>query len=376
MDFTLDETAQAAKELAARIFADFAAGPETAGSAHATGDLRLRSALAEAGLLGLHLPAEHGGADLGLAAATVVLEEQGRVTAGAPLWPLLTASYALAHFAPEPDRLAWLGAADGAPRATVALEEFGPADPWAPEAVAQAAGDGWRLSGTKAAVPLGGGDAGAVLVSASAGGRPGLFLVDALAPGLAWEPTSTTDLAPAANLDLRDVPATRLGDGDGDDGAEAVLAAVLDVAVLGVCATQIGVMRGALALAASYLSQRHQFGRPLATFQAVQHKLADCYMDIEATAVTLWQAVSDVDERAARRATSVPVAQWWSAQAGLDVVHRTQHLHGGIGLDIDFPAHRFYLWARQLAGTLGADRDVLTRLGDRIASGESEWVLR
>ncbi|MER7003196.1 acyl-CoA dehydrogenase family protein [Dactylosporangium sp. NPDC000555] len=369
MDFTLDETAQAAKELAARIFADFAAGPEAAET-----DLRLRSALAEAGLLGLHLPAEHGGAGLGLAAATVVLEEQGRVTAAAPLWPLLTASYALAHFAPEPARLAWLGAADGAPRVTVALEEFGPADPWAPAAVAEAAGEGWRLSGTKTAVPLGGAAAGAVLVSASAGGRPGLFLVDAMAPGLAWEPTTTTDLTPAAHLGLRDVPATRLG--DGDDGAEAVLAAVLDVAVLGVCATQLGVMRGALALAASYLSQRHQFGRPLATFQAVQHQLADCYMDIEATAVTLWQAVADVDERAARRATSVPVAQWWSAHAGLDVVHRTQHLHGGIGLDLDFPAHRFYLWARQLAGTLGADHDVLTRLGDRIASDESGWVAR
>ncbi|HLV73608.1 MAG TPA: acyl-CoA dehydrogenase family protein, partial [Vulgatibacteraceae bacterium] len=110
--------------------------------------------------------------------------------------------------------------------------------------------------------------------------------------------------------------------------------------------------QGALRLAADHLSAREQFGRPLATFQAVQHQLADCYIEIDALRVCLWHAISLI--AAGEDAESaVLVAKWWADEGGLNVVHRTQHLHGGIGVDVDYPVHRHFLWGKQISGTLG-----------------------
>jgi acyl-CoA dehydrogenase len=119
-------------------------------------------------------------------------------------------------------------------------------------------------------------------------------------------------------------------------------------------------------LAASYLSERVQFGRPLGSFQAVQHQLADCYIDIEAMRVTLWQAVTALEDgEAAERA--VLVAKWWAGEGGWNVVHRVQHVHGGIGVDTDYPVHRHFLWGRQIATTLGGAAAGLSRLGELLA---------
>lgn len=95
--------------------------------------------------------------------------------------------------------------------------------------------------------------------------------------------------------------------------------------------------------------------KPLATFQAVQHQLADCYIDIEAMRVTLWHAVDALadpfDAEAADRAALV--AKWWATEGGLNTVHRIQHVHGGIGVDTDYPVHRHFLWGKQISTTLG-----------------------
>ncbi|MEK8145902.1 acyl-CoA dehydrogenase family protein [Streptomyces sp. M10(2022)] len=96
---------------------------------------------------------------------------------------------------------------------------------------------------------------------------------------------------------------------------------------------------GALRYAAGHLGERHQFGRPLATFQAVQHQLADCYIDIDAMHVTLWHAVDALrgGTGAADAERAALVAKWWTSQGGLNTVHRIQHVHGGIGVDTDYP---------------------------------------
>lgn len=360
MDFTLDEETLAVKELAGKILGDYS------GTSTAEADGALRIALGEAGLLGLHLSNDYDGNDLPIGVPMALLEEQGRVTGGVPLWPLVAASFAIARFASVEERGGYLPeVVTGSTSVTVALEEFDAADPLSPTTRATKSNGSWTLTGTKAAVPVAG-SVRAVVVSAADEAGPGLFLVDADVTGLQWQPTSTTDNTPTANLQLQGAKAILLGD-------QEALQHVLDVAILGICATQLGVMQGALMMAATHLSERHQFGRPLATFQAVQHALADCYIDIDASRVTLWQALSDVEDAAANRVSSVPVAQWWAARAGLDVVHRTQHLHGGTGVDRDFDAHRFYLWARQLAGTLGNQHTTLARLGDHlVASGVQE----
>ena len=137
--------------------------------------------------------------------------------------------------------------------------------------------------------------------------------------------------------------------------------------LVGLCALQVGVTAAALRLAADYTSSRTQFGKPLSTFQGVAIKAADAYIAIEAMRVTMLQAAWRLDEgRDARE--EVLVAKWWAAEGGHRVVHITQHLHGGIGADIDYPVHRYFLWGKQLEVALGGASETLARLGVALSS--------
>lgn len=371
MDFSLGEELEAVRDLAREIFTDRAT-PErlrAVETSPARIDERLWADLASAGLLAAVLPERDGGAGLGMPGLCVLLEEQGRRVAPVPLWPALTGALAVAARGTARQRAELLpGLADGGRRTTVALEEFGPADPLAPRTTAVADGaDGahWRLTGTKAVVPSPAG-AGHVLVTAGTAAGPGLFLVASDAPGATWEHAETTSHDLSAHLILDGAP----GEPVGTPGDEAVAALVRD-ARLALAAVQVGVAEGALRYAAGHLGERRQFGRPLAAFQAVQHQLADCYIDIEAMRVTLWQAVDALaapcDAEDADRAALV--AKWWAGEGGLNTVHRVQHVHGGIGVDTDYPVHRHFLWGKQISTTLGGAGADLERLGALLAGG-------
>ncbi|GAA3129927.1 acyl-CoA dehydrogenase family protein [Streptosporangium carneum] len=363
MDFTLDEELEAVRGLAAEIFADRATAERLRAveTSQTRVDEELWTELAKTGLLGIVLPEEAGGAGLGLGALCVLLEEQGRFVAPVPVWAATVAALAVAgHGTPEQRRDLLPGAVDGSSRLTVALEEFGPHDPGEPECVAEPDGDGWRLTGVKAVVPSPFG-ADHVLVAARAEAGAGLFLVAADAEGLTWQRAETTTHDLSGTLTLAGAPARAVGTpGDGALGRTVELASVA------LAALQLGVAQGAVRHAATYLGERVQFGRPLATFQAVQHQLADCYIEIDAMRVCLWQAVSAIEEGEA--AAAVLVAKWWAGEAGLNVVHRTVHVHGGIGVDTDYPVHRHFLWGRQISTTLGGASADLARLGDVLAA--------
>jgi alkylation response protein AidB-like acyl-CoA dehydrogenase len=370
MDFTLDEELTAVRDLAREILTDRAT-PQRARIVE-TGETRLDEALwaelAAAGLLGIAVPEADGGAGLGLGALCVLLEEQGRVVAPVPLWPAAIAARAVAaHGTPDQRARLLPGAVDGTGRLTVALEEFAGTAPAHPECAAKPDGDSWRLTGTKAVVPSPSG-AAAVVVAASTEQGPGLFLVRPGGEGVTWQRAETTTYDYAGHLQLDGAAAEALGTpGDG------ALDRVLLQAAVALAALQLGVADGALAYAARYVSEREQFGRPLGTFQAVQHQLADCYIDTDALRVTLWQAVADVDDAGPGAEAAALVASWWAGTGGLDVVHRVQHVHGGIGVDTDYPVHRHFLWGKQIAGTLGGPSAVLARLGAVLADG---WVPR
>ncbi len=108
----------------------------------------------------------------------------------------------------------------------------------------------------------------------------------------------------------------------------------------GLAAIALGVAEEATQRAAAYLNERHQFGHPLATFQGAKMRAADAWIDTEAMRVTLWEAAWRIDtERPA--AEAVAVAKWWASEAGQRVVHAPQHLHGGIGADIELPDSPF-----------------------------------
>jgi alkylation response protein AidB-like acyl-CoA dehydrogenase len=173
-------------------------------------------------------------------------------------------------------------------------------------------------------------------------------------------------LEPLTDLRLEGV-AVPADDVVGDPAAGAgALNALVDRTIAALCWTALGVCEGALALTASYVSEREQFGTKIGTFQAVAQRAADAYIDTEAVRLTAWQA-------AWRLSVGLPadealaVAKFWAAEGGQRVVHAAQHLHGGIGVDVDYPLHRYYRWAKVLELTLGGAAMSLLRLGDVLA---------
>ncbi|MER6633569.1 acyl-CoA dehydrogenase family protein [Streptomyces sp. NPDC000987] len=363
MDFSLGEELEELRNLAREIFTDHAT-PERLRAVETSAtrvDDKLWADLSAAGLLAAPLPEEAGGAGLDLAGLCVLLEEQGRRVAPVPLWPAVLGSLALSAHGSAGQRAALLpAAADGTGRITLALEEFAPADPCTPLTTAAPEGAGWRLTGTKAVVPSPAG-AEQVLVSAATDAGTGLFLVRRDAPGTTWTPAETTSYDLAAHLDLDSTPAEAVG-APGTGAVEWII----DRARVALAAVQLGVAEGAVRYAADHLSTREQFGRPLATFQAVQHQLADCVIETDAMRVTLWQAVTALEDGEDTE-QSVLVAKWWAGEGGLNVVHRVQHVHGGIGVDTDYPVHRHFLWGKQVSTTLGGAAGDLSRLGDLLA---------
>ncbi|GAA2643548.1 acyl-CoA dehydrogenase family protein [Paractinoplanes durhamensis] len=142
------------------------------------------------------------------------------------------------------------------------------------------------------------------------------------------------------------------------DGPEALLAQAGPAdwlaarATVGACATQLGVVERALEMTAEYARTRVQFGRPIGSFQAVSQRLADAWIDVEALRLTLWQAAWLLSEE--RPATAeVATAGFWAAETGHRVLHTAVHIHGGVGLDLDYPLHRYFLAAKHHEFLLG-----------------------
>jgi alkylation response protein AidB-like acyl-CoA dehydrogenase len=137
-------------------------------------------------------------------------------------------------------------------------------------------------------------------------------------------------------------------------------------ATVATCAVQLGVSERALEMTAEYTKSRIQFDRPTGSFQAVHMRAADAYIQLEAMRLTCWEAAWLLQEERPAGA-AVEVAKYWAAEGGHFVGYAAQHLHGGIGIDVDYPLHRYYLWAKQLELTLGTAPLQLARLGARFA---------
>jgi len=370
VDFTLSEEQEAVRDLAAQIFQgsvdvervkQIEAGEERI-------DRDLWRALADANLLGIALPEDVGGSGLGITEVVLVLEQQGRVVAPVPYWAsVVCAALPIAAHATPAQRQRWLPAlAHGEVVLTAALAEPGVNDVLRPGVRATPDGDAWRLDGRKPSVPLGH-LADAVLVPATIdrGSGPDGVAVFVVEGGAATsEVAVTTDRSLVAHLTFDATPAEALGD---VAAGERMLAWMLDRALLGLCAIQVGVCEEAVRMAAEYTSNRVQFAKPLSAFQGTQLKAADGYIGTEAIRVTTLQAAWKLDE-GRDASTDVLVAKWWASEAGQQVVHITQHLHGGMGADVDYPVHRYFLWGKQIEDTLGGASATLARLGARIAN--------
>jgi 3-oxocholest-4-en-26-oyl-CoA dehydrogenase beta subunit len=375
VDFNLTDTQLAVRGLAADVFgrhadparlAEVEAEPERF-------DRKLWQQLAVSGVLGLTVPEDHGGGGLDLAAFVLALIEQGRRVPLVPLWEtVILGALPVARFGSEKQQARWLPpVADGSAVLTAALE---PGIIRAERRSARGAtstvraerpsGQAWSLTGSCPAVPAAHLAAAVVVPATLDDGARRLFLVETGQPGVAVQSFERTDRALAGDLTLDGAAAEPLPgpDATGTDPCEWLR----QRAWAGLAALQLGVSQESVARVAAYTSERQQFGVPLATFQAVAHQAANCYIDTQAMEVTFWDAVWRL-ETGRPAAAAVHVARWWAADAGDRVARVVQHLHGGLGADVTYPIHRYFLWSSQLGNTLGSASWHLDQIGEEIA---------
>ncbi|MGV9882491.1 acyl-CoA dehydrogenase family protein [Streptomyces sp. NPDC003006] len=377
MDFTPTEEQAAARDLAREIFGDLAT-PERLAAVGTGSDTELWKALCAAGLPGAV-------EDIGLLGLVLLLEEQGRTTAQVPF--AVSCVYGLlavaAHGTEEqrgrllPALRQGTAVVTGAFPARSGVEVATSGEPGAEHGGVLRGvfvGEQGRALGKELAGESGGvlrgvvpwvpwvRDATHVLVAAA---DRSLWMVPVA--GARVEPVELTAPWSAGRLVLDRTPGERIG------GAEAYedVRASARTAFAGL---QAGVCAGSLARAVAHTNEREQFGRPLAAKQAVQLRAADAHMDTETIRVTAYEA-------AWRRDTGLPygthalTAAWWASEAGKRVVHAGQHLHGGMGADLDHPVHRHFLWGRQLDAYLGCGSEVLEELGELLATEAEQAAL-
>jgi len=370
MDFSLSDDQRELRDLAARILSDAVTDESlrTFADSGASHDAALWQTLAEAGLLGLAISEENGGLGLGMIELGLLLEEQGRTLAPLPLTPNIAMAAMTLDREGSAAQKQWLPkVVAGEALLAVAVEEVGGTDAAAPALRAEPDGNGWRLTGTKIAVSYGA-QAAALLVTAATPQGPALFLVDPQTSGLTIEEQSSTSGEPQAQVTLDNV---QLGGeavvGSVEDGRR-IVQAMVDRGQVALAQRQVGVASEALRRTAEYSSGRVQFGKPLGSFQGVQQRAADGFIDVEAMRSTALLAAWSIDEGRAQGA-DIAAAKYWAAIGGHRVVHTAQHLHGGMGADITYPIHRYFLTATQIGVALGGTAPMLARIGREVAAG-------
>lgn len=330
--------------------------------------------IAEMGWAGIVLPEDAGGADMGFLTFGVVAEELGRQLVASPLLASgLAGATALAVAGNAEQKKAWLPKiADGSKIVTLAIDE-GPRHAPRPVALsAQKARDGYTLSGRKSHV-IEGLAADAFVVSARTSGAPGdsdgisLFLVEADDPGVGRRRLATADSRGYATVTFDGAHATAsalLGpEGEGGD----LLDRILDRARAGLAAEMLGVAAASFDMTLDYLKTRVQFGQVIGGFQALGHRAAGLYTEMEMTRSCVEAALQAIDDGA----DDVPVlCSLAKAKAGDFLHHMSNELiqiHGGIGMTDEFDAGLYLKRARALEATWGNQafhRDRFARLQD------------
>jgi acyl-CoA dehydrogenase len=371
VDFTETETQAELAGLARKILTEQVT-PERLAAAEAGPDrfdAALWADLAGAGVLAAALPEALGGAGLGFLDACSVLIEMGRAVAPVPyLASVVLGAGAVARFgsAAQQEEFA-VPAGRGELILTAALAEEDGDDPAAPSARAErSAGGGWVLSGVKTTVPAAP-LAALLLVPAATPDGVAVFLVRPGDAGVrvARQQVTSGDSTGRVVLDGVRAGTYRMLGEPGGDAAGWLLRA----GTVGLCATAAGVTARALELTAEYARERVQFGKPIGGFQAVAQRLADGYIDGEAVRLTMWQAACRMAE-GLPCAAEIATAKFWAADAGHRVAHTAVHVHGGVGVDLSHPAHRYFTAAKHCEFMLGGATVQLRRLGAELAAAD------
>lgn len=362
MNFQLTEDQRAFADSARALFEDHCSAEVLRAHDCSTQPFRqdLWRACVDMGLHTVLVPEAAGGIGQGMTELMAVLEAQGRALALVPLWEHQLAAAAIDRHASESMRLRLLpGAISGEGMLTLslaALRNLG-----MPGLTMTRAGPGYELQGRVNAVPLAS-QAGWALLGAQLDGAERLVVVEtSLArqtPGRSQHHLEVADLV----FDAVPVHEDALL-------APTALAWFEPRAIACLAAVQMGVSAAQLARTVTYLSERKQFGRAIGSFQLVAGQMADGYIALEALRSALWQLVYRLDAGLHAHPQALGVRAL-ACEGAHRIGHMAQHVHGGMGVDLTYPIHRYLYWSRALSTSLGGAEAHLERLGDWLADNE------
>ena len=313
--------------------------------------------IAELGLCGLYVPEDDGGLGMGPVEGMVVMEELGRGIVLEPLAQSLIAGGVLAGYADTATKAAWLPKiASGEALVVLAYQERAARYRLdVCEAKATQAPGGYVLNATKSVVPVGD-QADAFIVPAKINSQLALFLVERQSAGVTTRGYGTQDGGRAAELVLKNAPATLIT----QDGLTALEHAV-DIGIATSCAEAVGVMDKAMAITAEYMNTRKQFGVVISTFQALRHRAADMKMQLELARSMSYYASLKLNAPAAERRAAMARAKYQLGQSMRFVAAQAVQLHGGIGVTDEYIVSHYFKKLTQLEMTFG---DSLHHLGE------------
>ena len=361
MDFELSEDQRAIEQMADSLFVDYCNDDamrqwDTSGEPMMA---PLWGLCRETGLHALAIPESAGGSGLGMTELMLVLQAQGRALGQVPLWRHQLAAATLATFASDAFP-AWIEqAASGEVLLSLSLDGINAACGIELEATPN--GAVWQVNGRIAALPLAA-QSGAALVPVLLHGQPRLMLLELQSPSVRLTPAVMTHGEAVADVQVEGLSVSHLLPVDALDWLEAR-------AIAAQAALQLGVSQEQIRRTVDYVSERQQFERRIGSFQAVQMSMADAHIALEALRSSLWQLCYRLDAGLPAPSEALATA-WLACEAGHRIGHVAQHVHGGIGVDLTYPIHRFLYWSRALGLALGGSAACLERLGDWLSDND------
>ena len=343
MQFGLSESQEILKDTARKFFAGECPIGEVrrlmeTPTAH---DAALWSKMAEQGYTGIIFPEDLGGVGLGTVELILLMEEAGRALLPGPLFSTVALAGAVLNSTASPEQMKKYLApiCHGQARSTLAMLEASASWDPADARIETAAG---KLTGEKLFVP----DA-AVADSIVVVARDGAYIADSKATGIKIAPMSGMDLTRKLySVQFKNTPAEKLANPSG-------LARGLDIAAAALSAELVGGMQRCLDLAVEYAKMRKQFGKPIGTYQAVQHQCADMYLETESARSAAYYAAWALQENIPDAAVAVSIAKMYASDAGRTVGNRAIQIHGGMGFTWENDLHLYYRRAKASETALG-----------------------
>ncbi len=377
MQFAPSEEQLAVRDAARSFLAAYAGagGPRAALALPGGYDPQLWQQMAgELGWAGLAIPERCGGAGLGWVELCILQEEQGRQLVASPYFSTVALAASLVRAAGSEAQCRELLGRIAAGQVQIACALTGAAGHAGADGVTvelRAAGEGrFVLEGTSDFV-IHAASADLLLVLARAPGTAGadglsVAVVEASAPGITIEPHAMLDLTrPMSRVHLAGVAVAREALLGAEGAAAAAIATGLQRAQIALAAEALGGAERVLEMTLEYVKQREQFGRPVGSFQAIKHRLADMMVQVEAARSASWYAACVADEREAELAEAAAIAKSYCCDAFYDCAASAIQLHGGIGFTWEHDVHLYFKRARATATLLGSpawQREQLARV--------------